>query len=120
MNNYRLEIESLILSTILNQDKTHDLDKMELEDYKLDYKLFKANKSTKLVSKAIYNLRELNKPISIITIEEYLRKHNAFIESEMIGLYSALWTTYDTMKKYVEVLKEIELEEQQLDNLRAI
>lgn len=118
MNNYRLEIEQLILITLLSQDKTNELDKMELEDYKLDFNLFKSNKTHKLVSKAIHNLQEQNIPISDITVEKYIKDHTRLNSEEFLDLYSKLWVTFDTMTKYVDHLKVIDDEEMKLNLLK--
>ena len=51
VNNYRLEIEQLILSSILYQDLSiNELDKCEFEDYIIPYEIFKATLTSKLAT----------------------------------------------------------------------
>jgi len=120
MRNFRLEIEQLILNTFLQQDKASDMDKVEIEDYKIDYKLFKSNKTNKLVAKAISNLQANKEPISEIMVEQYISKRTRLDVLQYLELTSKLWVTFDTMLKYMDKLKEINYEDFKEETLKAI
>lgn len=120
MNNYRLEIEQLILNTILQQDKSHDLDKIELDDYELDYTLFKANRTNRLVAKAIWVLHQNGTPVSDITVDNFISTREALNGLEFLDLTSKLWVSFETMLKYIKHLQNINFEEKQIEMLKAI
>lgn len=116
----RLHIEQLILSCFINQLKTNELDQMELREYKLPYKLFKANRTNLLTAKAIFNLQEESKPIDDLLILCYIEKHTSINEVEWLELNSTLWATFDTMITYLDYLKELDQEEIKEKRLKAI
>ena len=63
-------------------------------------------------------MQEEKKPISDITVINFLKEKKAnFNEMEVLVLISCLWCTFDTMTKYMKILKELE-EEQKLRELR--
>lgn len=123
MSNYKIErlhIEQLVLSCFINQLRNTELDQMEFREYKLPFKLFKANKTNQLTAKAIFNLQEQNKPIDDLTILCYIEKHIKINEVEWLELVSNLWCTFDTMIVYLEELKEIDEKEELRNKLKAI
>ena len=115
----RLHIEQLILVTYLNQNKGHILDEIELRDTKIPFELFKANKTTKMTAKAIYNLQVENKPIDEITILAYIEKFTEVNANEWIELNCKLWVSFDTMNLYIKQLKNIDDEENKLKLLEG-
>lgn len=121
MNNYRLEIEQLILVSFLNQDTyMNELDKIEYEEYKLPYELFKSNRTNKLIAKAIFNLQEEKKPVSDLMAFNYVLKHTEINEAEYLNLISKLPVGFDTMKKYLIELKKIDSDEEKLKVLGSM
>lgn len=109
MNGYRLAIEELILSSFLYQDLLNELDKIEYEDFMLPYEHFKATKTTKLIAKAIYVLQQEKKPISDITVIEFISSKTEINEQEFLSLLSKTMVTFTTMLKYLEILKELNI-----------
>ena len=123
VNNYqihRIHIEQLILSTLLNAHLSHPMDELELIQYKVPFKLFKANKTHKLVAKAIYNLREENKNIDDMQVISYITKHTTLNEQEFLESSSYTWTTFDMMIKWVKQLKEMEEEQNKINILKGL
>ena len=123
MNNYsiqRLHIEQLILSCFLNQIRTNELDQLEFREYKLPFELFKANKTNKLCAKAIFNLQEEKKPIDDLTVLCYIQKHMEVNQEEWLELVSNLWSTYDTMLLYLDMLKDLDEEEVKMKILESL
>tara|TARA_R110002096_G_scaffold262699_1_gene456199 strand:- start:347 stop:712 length:366 start_codon:yes stop_codon:yes gene_type:complete len=121
LDNYRLEIEELILVSFLNQDICmNELDKMEYEDFKLPYNLFNATRTNKLVAKAIFNLQEENKPVSDLTVHHYITEITYVNQDEYINLISKLPVTFDTMQKYLDMLAKISSDEEKLEILRSL
>lgn len=122
MINYKIErlhIEQLILVTYLNQNKGHLLDELELKDAKIPYELFKANKTTKMIAKAIHNLQVENKPIDEDIVLAYIEKFTEINTNEWIDLNCKLWVTFDTMSLYIKQLKNIDNEENKLKLLEG-
>lgn len=123
MINYRIErlhIEQLLLSCFLNQNKAHDMDRFEFESYKLPFELFKANKATKLISKAIYNFQLENKPIDEDLILCYIQKHTQINSNEWLDISCKLWVSFDTMITYLNMLKDIDKEENKMKVLEGL
>lgn len=116
----RLHIEQLILVTYLNQNKGHLLDELELKDTKIPFELFKANKTTKMIAKAIYNLQVENKPIDEDIVLAYIEKFTEINTNEWIDLNCKLWVTFDTMNLYIKQLKNIDDEENKMKLLEGI
>lgn len=114
----RLHIEQLILSCFLNQHRTTELDEMEFREYKLPFELFKASRTTKMISKAIYNFQLENKPVDEVLILEYIKKQTHINEIEVLDILSCTWCTFDTMISYIEMLKEIDKNEKKQEILR--
>ncbi len=104
----RLSIEYGILNTLLNYDKALDSDLNSFLDYQIDHEMFKANKTTMLVAKAIHNHLSNDIPYTEELIERYILKHTAMNMDEWIDLIARTWFTFRTMEQYVKVLKEIE------------
>ena len=114
MNNYTIQrkhIEQLILSTLINGHLSHPMDESEFEQYKIPFKLFKANRTHTLTAKAIHNLREEGKNVDDVNVLCYIQKHTTLNEQEYLEVSSYTWTTFDMMIKWVEQLKEIDQEE---------
>lgn len=123
MNDYKIErlhIEQLILSCFINQTKTNEIDQMEFREYKLPFKLFKANKTNQLTAKAIYNMQNENEPIDDLTVLCYIQKHIQINELEWLELISILWCTFDTMNLYLKRLKVLDDEEKKLKILEGL
>lgn len=120
MNDYRLEIEQLILSSFLFQDIMSELDKIEFEDYILPYELFKANRTHKLISKAIFNLKEKKVPVSDLTVLNYIEENTEINNMEFLNVISKSCVTFDTTMKYIEHLKDIDEKENKKNKVRGI
>jgi hypothetical protein len=116
----RLSIEYGILNTLLNYDKAIDSDLNSFLDYQLDHKLFKANRTTKLVSKAISNHLENDTPFTTELIERYILKRANMNLDEWIDLIGRGWFTYATMEQYIKVLKEMDAEEELIKKMQEI
>lgn len=114
MNNYniqRLHIEQLILSCFINQNRALLMDEMELKDIRIPFELFKANKTTKMIAKAIYNLQEDDKPIDDVNVITYIQKFTNLNEQEFLDINCMTWVSFDTMNLYLKQLKELDEEE---------
>lgn len=122
MINYTIQrnhIEGLILSCLLNQHRTLDLDKIEFEAYKLPFELFKANYTHRMVAKAIYNLQCEGMPVDDVIIHDYISKKTKLNEEEYLQLHCYTWCSYETMLAYVKMLKDLDEEESRLNLLKA-
>lgn len=122
MINYTIQrnhIEGLILSCLLNQHRTLDLDKIEFEAYKLPFKLFKVNYTHRMVAKAIYNLQCEGIPIDDVIVHDYISKKTKLNEEEYLQLHCYTWCSYETMLAYVKMLKDLDEEESRLNLLKA-
>lgn len=122
MINYTIQrnhIEGLILSCLLNQHRTLDLDKMEFESYKLPFELFKANYTHRMVAKAIYNLQCEGIPVDDVIVHDYISKKTKLNEEEYLQLHCYTWCSYETMLAYVKMLKDLDEEESRLNLLKA-
>lgn len=123
VNNYqieRLHIEQLILSTLLNAHLSHPMDEYEFEQYKIPFELFKANKTHKMIAKAIYNLRKENKNVDDMNVLCYIQKHTKLNEAEFLEVSSYTWTTFDMMIKWVKQLEEIAEAEEKENILKGL
>lgn len=123
MNNYqiqRLHIEQLILSTLINAHLSHPMDEMEFESYKVPFELFKANKTTKTVAKAIFVLRRDKKNVDDMNVLSFIKEHMAFNEHEYLEVSSYTWTTFDMMVKWVKQLEEIAEAEEKENILKGL
>ena len=122
MINYTIQrnhIEGLILSCLLNQHRTLEMDKMEFEAYKLPFELFKANYTHRMVAKAIYNLQCEGIPVDDVIIHDYISKKTKLNEEEYLQLHCYTWCSYETMLAYVKMLKDLDEEESRLNLLKA-
>lgn len=122
MINYTIQrnhIEGLILSCLLNQHRTLEMDKMEFEAYKLPFKLFKANYTHRMVAKAIYNLQCEGIPVDDVIVHDYISKKTKLNEEEYLQLHCYTWCSYETMLAYVKMLKDLDEEESRLNLLKA-
>ena len=121
MINMRYDIERLILSTYLNMDRTYFIDSVDIYDFKCPYELFKSSYTTKLISKAIFNLQGEKKPLNDFMILDYLEKNKVkFCQSQFLEIITTSWVTYETMVKYINMLKEITKEEDLKNKLEGI
>ncbi len=93
---------------------------MEFEEYIIPYELFKTTHTHKLVAKAIFVLQEDKKPVSDITVINFIQSKTRINEQEILVLLSKLWCTFDTMTKYIKMLKEIDDEESKMKNLEGL
>lgn len=122
MINYTIQrnhIEGLILSCLLNQHRTLEMDKMEFESYKLPFELFKANYTHRMVAKAIYNLQCEGIPVDDVIVHDYISKKTKLNEEEYLQLHCYTWCSYETMLAYVKMLKDLDEEESRLNLLKA-
>lgn len=122
MINYTIQrnhIEGLILSCLLNQHRTLEMDKMEFEAYKLPFELFKANYTHRMVAKAIYNLQCEGIPVDDVIVHDYISKKTKLNEEEYLQLHCYTWCSYETMLAYVKMLKDLDEEESRLNLLKA-
>lgn len=122
MINYTIQrnhIEGLILSCLLNQHRTLEMDKMEFESYKLPFELFKANYTHRMVAKAIYNLQCEGIPVDDVIVHDYISKKTKLNEDEYLQLHCYTWCSYETMLAYVKMLKDLDEEESRLNLLKA-
>ena len=118
---YRYDIEKLILSTYLNMDRTFFTDSVDIYDLKCPHELFKASYTTKLIAKAIFNLQSDKQPLNDFMIISYLEdKKVKFDEKQFLEIVTATWCTYETMIKYIDILKSIEKEEDLKNKLEGI
>ena len=115
----RTHIEGLILSCLLNQHRTLEMDKMEFESYKLPFELFKANYTHRMVAKAIYNLQCEGIPVDDVIVHDYISKKTKLNEEEYLQLHCYTWCSYETMLAYVKMLKDLDEEESRLNLLKA-
>ncbi len=106
-SNYNEAFEYAILNTLLSIDKAMDRDIDNLLNHKLDYTQFKANKTTALVAKAIFNHLEKDIPFDSVLIERYILKRTDMNMTEWLDIIGRLWVTYETMKAYEITLKEL-------------
>lgn len=123
VNNYQIQrkhIEQLILSTLLNAHLSHPMDEMEFEQYKIPFKLFKANRTHTLIAKAINNLREENKNVDDTNVLCYIQKHTTLNEHEFLEVSNYTWTTFDMMIKWVKQLEEIAEAEEKENILKGL
>lgn len=121
MIDMRYDIERLILSTYLNMDRTYFIDSVEIYDFKCPYELFKASYTTRLISKAIFNLQSDKKPLNDFVILDYLEKNKAkFSQTQFLEIITASWVTYETMIKYINMLKDLTKEEELKNKLEGI
>jgi hypothetical protein len=98
----------------------NELDKLEYEDYTLPYELFKANRTHKLIAKAIFNLKEQKVPVSDLTVHNYIEEITEINQSEFIDLISKTCVTFDTALKYIEHLRDIDKKESKLNKLKGM
>jgi hypothetical protein len=123
MINYNIKrehIEGLILSCFLNQHRTLELDKMEFEQYKLPFELFKANNTHKMIAKAIYNLQNENKVVDEVLIHDYITSKAKLNEEEYLQVHSYTWCSFDTMLSYLKMLEDLDKEEKRMELLRGL
>ena len=123
MQDYRIQrkhIEDLILTCYLDQNLSNELDQIEFEDYKIPYELFKSTRTAKLIAKAIYNLQTENKPIDDLNVICYIKEHTTLNEMEFLEITSHYPVTFDTMKKYIKQLEELNEREEKEKILREI
>ncbi len=123
MNNYsiqRLHIEQLILSCFINQNRALPMDEMDLKDIRIPFKLFKANRTTRMIAKAIYNLQEVNEPIDDLAVICYIQKHTVLNEQEFLEINCMTWVSFDTMNLYLKQLEKLDKDEEIEKKLRSM
>lgn len=123
MTNFNVErhhVEGLILSCYLNVNKAFPLDRIEIEDYIIPFELFTANRTNKLVAKAIYNFQKEKMPIDEVLIYDYITSKTTLEDENFTYLATLLWVGFDTMLKYIEMLKEIDKNEKLMERLKAL
>lgn len=110
LKGYKLALEESILISFLDINYMNELDVMEYEAFKIPYKHFDSNRVTKLISKAIFNLQELKRPFNDVDVEFYISSFTKFTsedENNYLSLLSKKGFNFDTMKKHLEKLIEI-------------
>lgn len=120
INNYRHEVEELILNCFISQDKSNEMDKMEYEEFIIPYELFKTTRAHKQVAKAIFILQTKKEPISDITVLNFIESNDKFNSVELLSVISGLWCTFDTMKSYLKILKKIDEDENKMRKLECL
>jgi hypothetical protein len=123
MINYNIKrehIEGLILSCFLNQHRTLEMDKMEFEQYKLPFDLFKANNTHRMIAKAIYNLQNENKVVDEVLIHDYITSKAKLNEEEYLQVHTYTWCSFETMLSYLKMLKDLDKEEKRMELLRGL
>lgn len=120
INNYRHEVEKLILNCFISQDKSNEMDKMEYEEFIIPYELFKTSRTHKQVAKAIFILQTKKEPISDITVLNFIESNDKFNSVELLSVISGLWCTFDTMKSYLQILKKIDEDENKMRKLEGL
>ena len=112
---YKLALEESILVSFLDQNNMNELDMMEYNDFKIPYEHFNSNTTTKLVSKAIFNLQGLNEAITEENVFYYISKFRNLENEDYIRLISKLGFSFETMKlqlkKLIEINEEIKVNE---------
>lgn len=113
----RLHIEKYIIATFLDQNNSFPMDEVELRDAKIPFELFKANRLTKMISKAIYNFQQEAKPIDEDLILCYIQKHSNVNLEEWMAISCVKGGSFDSMNFYIKELQKIDKEE---NNLRLL
>lgn len=112
---YKLALEESILVSFLDQNNMNEFDMMEYREFKLPYNHFDSNITTKLVSKAIFNLQGLNEAITEENIFYYISKFTDIQNDDYIRLIARVGFSFDTMKlqlnKLIEINEEIKMNE---------
>lgn len=104
---YKLALEESILVSFLDQNNMNELDMMEYQDFKIPYEHFDSNHTTKLVSKAIFNLQGLNEAITEENVFYYISRFTDIQNNDYIRLIARCGFGFDTMKKQLKKLIEI-------------
>lgn len=104
----RRAIEQAILSTLLNTASANEKDFDMLIDYKLDYKLFNANRTHTLVAKALFNHAEDGLVWDELLIHNYMLKKTKVNEQEYLEINNKLSLPFTVFLRYIEGLKEME------------
>ena len=112
---YKLALEESILVSFLDQNNMNELDMMEYQDFKIPYEHFNSNRTTLLVSKAIFNLQANYEAITEDNVYHYISKFTEINSQEWLRLICKLGFSFDTMKlqlkKLIEINNEIKVNE---------
>lgn len=115
LKSHKLALEESILISFLNQNYCNEFDLMEYRDFKIPYEHFNSNRTTLLVSKAIFNLQANSEAITEDNVYYYISKYTEVNSQEWLGLISKLGFSFDTMKlqlkKLIEINNEIKVNE---------
>lgn len=84
----------------------NELDMMEYQDFKIPYEHFNSNTTTKLVSKAIFNLQGLNEAVTEENVFYYITRFTDIQNNDYIRLIARCGFSFDTMKKQLKKLIE--------------
>lgn len=117
---YKLALEESILVSFLDQNNMNELDMMEYQDFKIPYEHFNSNTTTKLVSKAIFNLQGLNEAITEENVFYYISRFTDIQTNNYIRLIARCGFSFDTMKKQLKKLIEINEEIKINERLREL
>ena len=109
----RRAIEQAILSTLLNTASASEKDFDMLIDYKLDYKLFNANRTHTLVAKALFNHAEDGLVWDELLIHNYILKKTKLEktkmnEQEYSEINNKVSLPFTVFLRYIEDLNEME------------
>ena len=116
----RQHIEETILCAFLYQNISLPMDEIELKDTKIPFKLFKANRTIRMVAKAIHILQEEKTPIDEVNVMCYIEKHTTINSEEMLSLLKHSIVSYDSMTYYLNQLIEIDREEEKIKILQGV
>ena len=123
LQGYKLALEESIIVSFLDSYNMNELDYMEYEAFKMPYEHFNSNRVVRLLSKAIYNLQAINEAFTSESVEHYISKHTKFSEQEendFIRLLARVGFNYDTMRKQLNKLIEINEELRLKERLKEI
>lgn len=115
LKSHKLALEESILISFLNQNNCNEFDLMEYRDFKIPYEHFNSNMTTKLISKAIFNLQANSEAITEDNVYHYISKFTEVNSQEWLRLICKLGFSFDTMKlqlkKLIEINNEIKVNE---------
>ena len=108
----RRHVEHYVLGSIINGNISMPLDAMEFAEMNIDYKLFKSTYSTKLIAKAIHNMKNEGLPVDDVLLKSYIdSKTNKLDNMEYFEIICAGTGSYLSVLNYLDLLKRIDREE---------
>lgn len=114
----RHHIETYILGSVINGHICPPLDEMEFMEMQLEYDLFKATYTNKLVAKAIFNMKNEGLPIDDVLLKNYIdSKTDKLNYIEYLNIICAGTGSFISVQNYLKVLKDIDKEERLWDRV---